>query len=394
MKRILILGASQFQIPIVKQAKKMGLYVGIADISNSSPAIEYADEYFQCSIKDQERVLDIALKFKPDAVTVGICDSAVNTAAFVCNEMGLPGLSIDVAKKATDKYEMIKAFKDNNVPHPAFEVIHSIPDNDYSPNLVFPIICKPVDCAGSKGINIVYNNDELISAIKNSMFFSQSNTVLLEEYMKGPEVSVELIIIDGVPYVAQITDKITTGPPHFIEIGHTQPSSLSPEVIADIKKTACSAANAIGLNNCIGHAEIIITNRGAKMVEIAGRLGGDSIAEQLIYLSTGYNFPEIDICFSLGLKPEIISHREDRYSAIRFIENERNGVIKDILGVAEAERITDIYEIGFMKKIGDKSENVTENSKRIGYVIASADSREKAVLACENALNLISVIVG
>ena len=122
MKKVLFLGAPIFQIPIVQKAKQMGLYVGIVDINVDAPAFPYADESFVCSIRDNESVLNIAKSFKPDGIVIGACDTSVVTAAYVCQELNLPGHTIEAALNSTDKVKMLEAFEAHNVSHPLFQV--------------------------------------------------------------------------------------------------------------------------------------------------------------------------------------------------------------------------------------------------------------------------------
>ena len=114
-----------------------------------------------------------------------------------------------------------------------------------------------------------------------------SGDVLVEEYMIGPEVSVELLVVDGVAHVLQVTDKLTSGAPNYFEIGHCQPTSLKDEDRAAISELAKAAVLAVGLKNSAAHVEIIVTPNGPKMVELGARLGGDWITSYLIQGSVG-----------------------------------------------------------------------------------------------------------
>lgn len=267
MSRILVLGAPIFQIEVIKKAKEMGNYVGAIDINEDAPAFPYADEFFVCSIRDYEGVLKIAKAFKPDGILIGACDTSVVTGAKVCKDLGLPGHTIDAAIKSTDKVKMLEAFKENDVAHPMFQVINKENISDFKNTVPYPLITKPTDSAGGRGVCIVHNENELRDAVEFSSNAGQSGDVLIEEYMKGPEVSVEVIVVDGLPHVLQITDKITSGEPHFFEIGHSQPSTLSLKIKESISELASKAVKAVGLKNSPAHVEIIITERGPKMVE-------------------------------------------------------------------------------------------------------------------------------
>lgn len=391
MKRLLVLGGAEFQIPLIKRAKKMGYYVGIVDINKQSPASKYADINYEASLKNKEEVLEIAKQFQPDGITVGMVDVAVPTCAYVTNRLNLPGIDEITARKATDKYEMIKAFEKDNVPHPWFIYVSKEEVKTKEIKLQFPVIVKPVDMAGSRGIYLVHSKDELTQAISKSSEASDRGDIIVEEYMDGPEVSVELVVKNGMPHVIQITDKTTSGAPHFAETGHLQPSQLPKDVLDEIKDVACRAAISLNLKNSLGHAEIKVTSKGPKMVEIGARAGGDGIAEQLIELSTGVSFSEIAIQIAMGDEIVIPNTRKNKSSCIRFILSHK-GILKSIDGVEQAENIRNIEEIKMYGIIGQEYQDMTDNSGRIGYVIACAESAKLAQNACDAAIEQIKVV--
>lgn len=277
-KRLLVLGGSQFQIPLIKRAKSEGYFVGVFDISETAPARKYADYFYSVSLKDREAVLNAAKNFSPDGITVGMVDIAVPTCAYVAQVLNLPGMNLKTAESATDKYKMICAFAAADVPHPKFQLIEKEDSEIAKCNIDYPAIVKPIDMAGSRGIFLVHNDAEFKRAVKDSSKLGDSGKVLVEEYLVGPEVSVELIVKNGKAHAIQVTDKTTSGAPHFAETGHLQPSQLDKNIIDSVKKVACSAAESLELKNSLGHAEIKITSSGPKMIEIGARQGGDGIA--------------------------------------------------------------------------------------------------------------------
>lgn len=386
MKKLMILGGSEFQIPLVQKAKEMGLYAIVLDINKNCSCKEYADLFYECSIKDYDNVYKIAVESKIDAITVGICDGAVVTAARVCEKLNLPGLTVETAVNCTDKYKMIELFQKNNVPHPRYQYVDNR-DIDYKDlNIDFPIIIKPVDMASSKGISLVRESKEFKSQLEYSMCCSNSRRVIIEEYMEGPEVSVELVVINKKPYVIQVTDKITSGAPHFAEIGHTQPSSLPGDVVEQIKMVAIRAAESMNLINSMVHAEIIVTNNGPKMVELGARMGGDGIQEQLVLLSTGISIPEININIALG--KEIIPPFKmfDRGSAIRFLQSKEGKIYSIKNQINNPNVYFKIYN-----KVGDYCNESVDNTGRIGYLICDGNDANDAAEICDNSFKKIDI---
>jgi biotin carboxylase len=209
--------------------------------------------------------------------------------------------------------------------------------------------------------------------------------------MVGPEVSVEIIVWQGTPHVLQITDKLTTGAPHFVEMGHSQPSRLPVADQEKIKDLACRAVKAVGIDNGPAHVEIMLTKDGPKMVELGARMGGDCITTHLVPLSTGVDMIKATMDICLGLTPDI-EPKFQKGSAIRFFDVVP-GTITAIEGVEEAKAIPGVQEISFTKQIGDTVGEIGASGDRMGFVIAQANSAKQAVVACENALVKTCVVV-
>ena len=390
MKRLFVVGASDFQLPAILEAKKMGLYVGVADINPNAVGISFADEYFNVSTIDLEGIYHAAKWFKADGIITLCTDMPIRALAFTCERMNLIGPDMATAIRATDKGTMIKAFETYNVAHPTYMVIDKNESVDYiSQRINYPVITKPTDNSGSRGIMLVNNFSDLKGAVEYSSKYSRHGNVIIEEYMVGPEVSVEIMVVNGIPHVLQVTDKMTTGAPHFVEIGHTQPSRLGVMDKKRIMELACNAAVAVGIKNGPAHAEVILTNTGPKMVEIGARMGGGCITTHLVPLSTGINMTKATIQIALGEKPNI-EKKYDKGSAIRFIIPPV-GKVTSISGKKEAEQIPGIVAVEIQCAVGQVLGELENGTSRIGYVIAQSDTPEKAAEICERALNKIQI---
>jgi biotin carboxylase len=189
--------------------------------------------------------------------------------------------------------------------------------------------------------------------------------------------------------VLQITDKLTTGAPHFVEMGHSQPSRLAETDQEKIKDLACRAVKAVGIDNGPAHVEIMLTKDGPKMVELGARMGGDCITSHLVPLSTGIDMVKATIDISLGLAPDI-TPKFEKGSAIRFFAAPE-GVIAAIEGVDEARKIPGVREISFTKAVGDTVTAIGSSTDRVGFVISQANMAEAAVIVCEASQEKISV---
>ena len=288
-KKIMILGASILQLPAIQQAKEMGLHVIAVDMNPD--AIGFKESGIQCEVIstiDIPAVLKCAKENAIDGIMTLASDMPMQTVALVAEELGLVGISKETALKATNKAFMRDALQDCNVPIPLYHRV-----NDYQGFLEavndivgrgYKCIVKPADNSGSRGVDLLKSQtpENLQKAYDYSKTFSRTGELVVEEYMEGSEVSVETLSINGICHVIQITDKITTGVPYFVEMGHSQPSMLSEKIKEEIAEVAKAANKALDIMDGPSHTEIKVTKDGPKIVELGARLGGDNITTHLV----------------------------------------------------------------------------------------------------------------
>ncbi len=392
MKKLLIIGASVLQLPAILKAKEMGFYTAVADFNPNAIGIPYADEYFNVSTIDAEGVTRCAEAFRPDGIFTLATDMPMRSIAAAAKALSLPAISPETAVKATDKGEMIKAFEAAGVEHPWYFILSSPEELEAVLDKIdYPCVSKPTDNSGSRGVMLIHSEEELRAAIRYSSENGRSGGVIVEEYLKGSEVSVEVVVLDGVPHVLQVTDKLTTGAPHFVEMGHSQPSRLPEKDIAAIKDLASRAALSVGIKNGPAHVEIMSTEKGPRMIELGARMGGDCIMTHLVPLSTGIDMVGACIRIACGETPDVTPKRS-MGSAIRFFDAPA-GVIESIEGVEAAKAIPGVTEISFTKGVGDEAGEIGSSTDRVGFVIAEAATAEEAVRICEEALATVKITV-
>ncbi len=391
-KKILIIGASVLQLPAILKAKEMGYYVGVVDYNPEAVGISYADEYFNVSTIDVEGVTKTAQAFAPEGIMTLATDMPMRAIAAASMACGLPGISYETAVMATDKAEMIKAFEKCGVEHPWYFVAENAAEfESITERVTFPCVMKPTDNAGSRGVVLARDIEELKSAYAYAQAESRRGAVIIEEYLQGPEFSVEVMVTGGEPHVLQITDKLTTGAPHFVEMGHSQPTRQSEENQEKIRDLASRACKAVGINCGPAHVEMILTDAGPKMVELGARMGGDCITTHLVPLSTGIDMVRATIDTACGKLPDI-EQKIWKGSAIRYFDTSA-GVLKKIEGIEEAGKIPGVREITIVKEIGSKISDIGSSVDRIGFVIAQAETAEEAVKICEKAISDIRISV-
>ena len=393
-KKLMILGASILQLPAIEQAIEMGLQVVAVDMNPDAVGFAVPGVIREViSTIDIPAVVEAAKRHKIDAVMTLATDMPMRTVAAVAKELGLVGITAETAVKATNKAEMRSALQKAGVPIPKFFKVSN--ESEYQAavaQFAVPFVVKPADSSGSRGIYLVKDAADaadVARAYRHSRPYSRSGDVVVEEYMSGPEVSVETLTVNGICNVIQITDKITTGAPHFVEMGHTQPSRLSDETKEQIAQVAKAANRAVGIDNGPSHTEIIVTAEGPKIVELGARLGGDCITTHLVPLSTGVNMVRCCIQIALGEEPNVMPEYQ-KVSAIRYFP-QHAGTVKEIKGLELARRIDGVKQISIVHGVGQTISDITSSSDRMGFVIVQTDSFEDAAAVFSKTKETISV---
>lgn len=370
MKKLMILGASKLQVPAIKRAKEMGVYTIVLDMNPDSIGFKFADIYEVISTIDKEKVLESAIKHKIDGILTIASDRPILTIAYVANVLGLNSVSEETALRATNKNEMRTVLKQNDVPIPHFLKVNKIEELlTHMKILKYPLIFKPEDNSGSRGITLVkkFNSNDLIEAFLYAKKNSYTGNVMIEEYMDGPEVSVESITIDNKTFIIAITDKKTTGSPHFVEMSHSQPSILDTTSQKKIIDVTIQTIKAINIVNGPSHTEIILTSNGPKVVEIGARLGGDNITSHLVPLSTGVDMVKAVIDLALGNYPDI-NKKISRGSSIKYFDF-KEGKVKKIINKISLGEQKNLIDYNVALSIGQNIKPIKSSSERIGYVI-------------------------
>ncbi len=399
-KKMMILGASALQVPAIKKAKEMGYQIILVDYDENAVGFPLADVKLVVSTLDQEEVYRQALIYQPDVVITSTSDGPVRTAAYVNEKLGKqPDLSYEDSLCATIKSHMRDRLKAEHVPIPEYYAVHDFHEFKHAvEQLKGSCIVKPADNAGSRGVVLLegqnrQSEEELQHTYEYSKGCSRNGTVMVEEFMTGPEVSVEAMTVNGETTIITITDKFITPPPYFVEIGHSEPSSLDAATQEQIRKTAMQAVKAIRLINGPSHTEVKVTKDGPKIVELAARLGGDFITSKLVPLSTGVDMVGNSVILATGGEVNLAPTRQDG-AAICFIQG-KEGIIKDIsiddnLFRLEGSLIA-LQEIQFYKKAGDAVHQTKSSNDRIGHIIASGQTAAEAMDWAQRALSYISV---
>lgn len=374
MKKLAIIGASYLQEPLVHKAKEMGLYTICFAWREGAICADICDKFYPISIVEKEEILAICQKEQIDGICTIASDVAAPTVAYVANKMGLVGNDYEAAVRANNKFQMRNAFLKAGVPCPKYIMLteEDLPNTEKLDSLrevQFPLIVKPSDRSGSLGVTKVETPATFFTALEKAISASFKKQAMVEEFIEGREISVEFISYKGRHYPLQITDKVTTEAPHFVELEHHQPSTLTPEQFEEIYVITRKALDALGLTNGASHSEYKITNDGRiAIMEIGGRMGGDFIGSDLVQLSTGYDFVRGVVEVALGQFKEPVK-TINKHSGVYFLCKETEWLLPVVQKWQENPEFTK-GEISDTELL-----NVEKSADRSGYVIYQSNKK-------------------
>lgn len=321
-KKLAIIGGSYLQLPIVKKAKEMGIETHCFSWRKGAVCADVADYFYPISIIEKEEILKKCQEIGINGITTIASDTAVVTVNYVASRMGLLSNPDKYSEITTNKYKMRQCFLDNDVPSPKFTLVEDLGHYQIT-GFRFPLIVKPTDRSGSRGVEKVLDPVQLEEAIDRARKESFEHKAIIEEYVTGREISVESISNEGKHTILQITDKVTTGAPFFVELEHHQPSSLPDGIKDRVRAIVLKALDALHIQYGASHSELKITEDGdIRVIEIGARMGGDFIGSDLVRLSTGYDFLKGVIEVALGEfhEPQIT---KQNYSGVYFLSEEK-----------------------------------------------------------------------
>jgi len=364
-RKIAIIGATEFQNPLILKAKELGFETFVYAWKTGAIGEKTADHFIPIDVREMDKVYEDCLKQGLEAAVSIASDLTTLTANYVQRKLGKPCNSELSDLLSTNKYEMRKAFINNNIDCPKFIRVNSIPNKEILEGFRYPLIIKPTDRSGSRGIYKVDNYKELTEVVEKSCKESFEKQIIIEEFFEGNEYSLEGISNNGEHHFLAFTKKYTSGPPHFIETGHDEPSDLSIETQEKAKSIISKALDAIHIKVGATHSEFIVDkNNNIHIVEIGPRMGGDCIGSHLVHLSTGYDYMKMVIDCALGNELEFIENKHYKKASIRFMFSNKD--LEDFRKFIFKEGITFIE--GSINE-EDINKEVTNSTDRHGYYI-------------------------
>ena len=378
MKRLAIIGASYLQEPLIRKAKEMGYETHVFAWKANDVGELIADHFYPISIIEKDEILEVCRSLDLSGICTIASDLAVITVNYVASKLGLPCNSMETTLRSTNKHLMREAFAENGDPSPKSILVNSVNDLD-NVELSYPVIVKPLDRSGSRGITKVFKEEQLSEAIESAKEQGFEKSALVEEFAEGDEYSIEYISYRGKHHFLAMTKKYTTGDPHFIETGHLEPALVSDEILCKVKTVVDHALNTLGITNGASHTEIKIDdNECIKIIEIGGRMGGDFIGSDLVRISTGIDFVRAVIQVAVGQEPDLSPVCTPMVAGVRFVFKEEDILVyKNLFDNKPGLLVSsDIKEI---------DGEVKDSSTRFGYYLLASVDREEVerYMPCE-----------
>lgn len=370
LKKIAIIGASYLQVPLIRKAKNMGLETHVFAWAAGDPGEALADVFYPISIVEKEKILEQCRRVGVSGICSIASDLAMITVNYVAEELGLTGNSLACTQITTNKHAMRKAFEENGDPSPKSILVEEVADLD-GQAFTYPVIVKPLDRSGSRGITKLESPEGLKEAIQRAKAQGFVKRALVEEFATGTEYSVECISWKGHHTFLAMTRKYTTGSPHFIETAHLQPAPIEPEMLEYVQKVVFHALDSLQVEYGATHTELKINEVGEiKLIEIGARMGGDLIGSDLVEQSTGIDFVGAVIDTAMGKEP-ILKKTVDRAAGVRFVFGPEDLKTLERVQTEKPELLV------HMDIKDDFAGEVTDSSSRYGYYLMCADSIEE-----------------
>lgn len=399
MKKVLILGAGVYQVPLIKKAHKMGIFTIVVSIPGNYPGFEYADKVYYENITDTQAVLRIAKEECIDGIVTCGSDVAMVTLATVCEELGLKGVSVDAAEKSCNKILMKEALKSGNVKCADYRVA-SISDNIEEINkkcleIGFPVVIKAVDSSGSRGITIVRDESEVENAVRQVEGVTRTNDFLIEECLLGSEFGADAFVYNGKTQFVVPHGKFVYMAATGIPVGHYVPyedEKVSELTIAEVDK----AIKAMGYDNCAVNVDIMLQNGEPYVIEIGARAGATCIPE-LISIYNGYDYYQKLIEASLGMDTDMT--RRDgfmRAGAAKLLFSKETGVIDSIennVVISDLSEKCGVYTYDIDVNQEDTVNAMKIGPDRFGHLVVFAEDLDTAKQKLDEELKNIKIVL-
>lgn len=377
-KRILVFGGGDTHLHLIQACKALGYYTIVTDPAEKPLYAHLADKLVVLDPNDYEGHRRLVQEERIDGLATCGMETPLPLMARLAEEFGLIHHTPEVVQQVRNKYLMKQKFIENGVPCARgikiqhYESLEGVDLSEWS----FPLILKPVDSYSSRGVFKVENEAELRAYYPQTVAFASNGEVILEEFMEGRQIGAECITFQGETTVVQTTGYVNTPYPYCVEIELYQPSGLSDDMLERVKDVVKRAHRAVGIENGGSNIEIMITEEGPKVIEIAGRLSSDHVSSYLPILSTGVDMSRALCRVVMGEAPDL-RPTHARYSIICFYTWEVGARVVETRPIEEFKAHPWVTHAALKFDPGDILPPVTESMHRHGFFITSGDTQEE-----------------
>jgi biotin carboxylase len=388
-QKVLFVGAGPSQVSAIKHALSLGYESYAIDANPNALGFKYAVGFDIGDIRDSEFIKVCAKRYNVNAIVAVATDAAVPSVARACLSLGLPSISVSAADISVNKLMQRNHFKAAGLCTPKYMSFQNANKaQEIAVEIGFPVVIKPIDSAGSRGVSLVENRRDIILASENALAVSRSKIGIVEEYIHGAEVSVEGFVAHGLFHAICLSEKQRTSPPHLLDTKVYFPDSLTLKERELIINEASKAVAACGLDNCPVHMELIRSNQGPVVVELAARGAGFRVFTDILPHVTGVDTVDIQLRLAIGKKVEVLVQKPLRGAAIIFF-SPMPGKLKSIEGLDLARKVEGIQEVEVYIEANTIMGELKCGADRIGHLIAFGESRQEAEMRSKQALSLI-----
>ena len=389
-KSILVFGVGELQRSIIRRAKLKGMFTIGIDPCADAICKDEVDAFEIVGGQDFEGTCAVVEKYGVNAIVTAATDKPLVMMARVAEKYGFPFYSVETAQWSTDKYQMKQRFLEGGVPCARGRLISKVEDAE---DLYYPLIVKPRDNSGSRGVKLCRTKEELAASMAEALEYSKLDSVLVEDFIEGQEYSIESLHYEGKSEVIQFTEKTTTEFPYNVELVHKQPANLTESQKAAICDLISKIARCMRFENCPSHTELKINERGIFIIETSPRLGGDYITSTLVPLSTGINMEDQLLNIALGGKVDTQTGCVEKASGVCFFCLPE-GVVKRIdPQINEVASWSGVYSFELKLKEGDEVHQITSSLNRYGEFILVGKSFYEINITMQHYSNRINELI-
>jgi len=367
-KRIMILGAGVYQVPLIKKAREMGLETIVLSYKGKFPGISIADIFLEIDTTDMERVAKAAQKFEISAIATTGTDVCVPAMGKVIDLMDLTGTGYESACRSMDKYLMKQAFIKNAVPTANFDAFYDpAKAKDYASCLGYPVMVKATNSSGGRGITKVTKAGDFELAWRRAAKVSRSKRIIVEKFLQGVEFGAQAFIHKDKVVAIYFHGDTVTPAPYSTPIGHYMPAKLTDDEKRKSIKAISDAASALGLYDCISNVDLLLTNGEPSIIEMSARMGATCLPE-CISIYAGMDVYKHLIKLSMGEYPEIKIAKEQA-NACLLLRSKKTGTVSCINVPDCVSKHPDLLELQLDISVGDQVRKFEVGPDRIGHII-------------------------